>query len=266
MSAPPGISYARRPAGHGWRWLVAAFAMFRRYWALWALFTIAWMVLTLITRSVPYVGSFAAAVLKPVFAVGFLAAAWSQERGEPPRLSQLFTGFRSNLYALVPLGLVYWAGMTLALLLTALVDEGVLARWIFYGSVPPDEYLGSIELQHAMLVAVVCALPVIFALWFAPAVVVFDDAGTTVALTASLRAALANWQALLVFGLSLLLFWAVVPGMLYGVCVALFDDRGVVLWLLLSMPIWVSLLTTLFICDYVSYRDVFHPEEALTPE
>src|SRR5690348_2363679 len=101
------IAFSHRPAGQGWRWLQNAFRMFRRYWMLWTLFVIAYMVLTLLISALPLVGPLAATVLKPVFAVGFLAAAWSQERGEAPKLSQLFAGFRSNLYALVPLGVVY---------------------------------------------------------------------------------------------------------------------------------------------------------------
>ena len=75
----------------------------------------------------PYVGTDRGAVLKPVFAVGFLAAAWSQERGGTPQLGQLVRGFRSNLWALLPLGVVLLAGITLSRCwATALVDGGKL--------------------------------------------------------------------------------------------------------------------------------------------
>jgi len=45
-----------------------------------------------------------------------------------------------------------------------------------------------------LLFGALVALPVTLALWFAPALVVFQDVGPGVALGASLRAALANWR------------------------------------------------------------------------
>ena len=61
-----------------------------------------------------------------MFAVGFLAAAWTQERGGKPRVADLFMGFRSNLRALLVLGAVFVAGITIAVLSTTLVDGGKL--------------------------------------------------------------------------------------------------------------------------------------------
>ena len=62
---------------------------------------------------VPFVGALVAPLLKPVFAVGFLAAAWTQERGGKPRLRHLFAGLsQSNLRALLPLGVVFVVGIT----------------------------------------------------------------------------------------------------------------------------------------------------------
>ena len=51
------------------------------------------------------------------------------------------------------------------------------------------------QLRLGMLVFVLFALPVVIAAWWAPALVVFQDAGAGGALAASLRAALANWKA-----------------------------------------------------------------------
>ena len=65
-------------------------------------------------------------VLRPVFTVGFLAAAWTQERGGTPEIRHLFRGFGANLWALLPIGVVLILGTTLAVLSTALVDGGVL--------------------------------------------------------------------------------------------------------------------------------------------
>src|SRR5437870_12565426 len=53
-------------------------------------------------------------VLKPVFAVGFLAAAWTQGGGGTPSIGLLVRGFRSNLWALLSPGLGVPAGIALA--------------------------------------------------------------------------------------------------------------------------------------------------------
>ena len=53
---------------------------------------------------------------------GLDAGAWRLRR----KFEHLFRGFRSNLYALVPLGIVFLAGIMLAVLATMLVDGGKL--------------------------------------------------------------------------------------------------------------------------------------------
>ena len=63
----------------------------------WLLLLLVYYVILVSIDVVPWVGPFVAPLLKPVFAVGFLAAAWSQERGEPPAVAHLFRGFRANL-------------------------------------------------------------------------------------------------------------------------------------------------------------------------
>src|SRR5207247_4318241 len=162
-------------------------------------------------------GQFVAPILKPVFAVGFLAAAWSQERGSLPKLTYLFRGFRSNLFALIPLGIVFLAGMTVAVLATTLVDDGKLIALLSGAEKPSEELLASGRVQLAMLFGAACALPTLLALWFAPALVVFDDAGALHAMGTSLRAALANWRPVAVFGLTVFFYGGVLPAFVVSI-------------------------------------------------
>ena len=74
-------------------------------------------------------------MIKPVLAVGFLAAAWTQERGGKPALRMLLRGFGANLAALLPLGIVFVAGVSIALGATALIDGGQLLDML-YGAAP----------------------------------------------------------------------------------------------------------------------------------
>ena len=175
--APAAIRFARRNASHGALWLRRAFAMLSQHRVRWLLLLLAYYVIIVSIDLVPIVGAFVAPLLKPVFAVGFLAAAWSQERGEPPAIGQLFRGFRSDLRALLLLGAVFVVGMTAAVVATSFVDGGKLLE-VLAGAARPDEaFVGRGEVQIAMLFGALCALPVVLALWFAPALVVFQDCG-----------------------------------------------------------------------------------------
>lgn len=258
----PVIPFVQRDARRGMFWLRRAYAMFRAAPLRWLLLVVTYCVLIAVAElgPLPTLGKLAAWILKPVFAVGFLAAAWGQERGRKPGLPDLFRGFRSNLWALVPLGIVFFAGMTLALGATAVIDGGALVAWASGGDEPSEEMLSSGRLQLAMLFGIACALPTLLALWFAPALVVFHDVGALTALTTSLRASLANWRPVAVFWLAIVFYGGVVPSLGSAIAQLLGVTAGMVT-LGLLLPYALIFLATFQIADYVSYRDVFHADE-----
>jgi hypothetical protein len=264
MSAP--IPFARRDARRGVAWLRGAYAMFRAAPLPWLMLLFAYYFLAALAELGPWgpIGKLAASVLKPVFAVGFLAAAWSQERGGTPAFADLFRGFRSNLWALIPLGVVFVCGMSAAFMATRLVDGGALIGLLSGALEPSDEVLGSGRVQLALLFGALCALPTLLALWFAPALVVFNDAGALTALWVSLRAALANWRPVTAFGLTVFFYGGVLPAAcltiarLFGAAVA------TAVAIALVLPYLFGFLATFQISDYVAYRDVFHPGESST--
>jgi hypothetical protein len=265
-AAPPpatAIPFVRRDARRGMFWLRRAYAMFRAAPLPWLLLLLIYYALVALAELGPWpsIGKLAASVLKPVFAVGFLAAAWSQERGGRPALRDLFRGFRSNLRALLPLGVVFFAGMTLAIGATALIDGGALIAWVSGAAEPSEELLRSGRLQLAMLFGIASALPTLLALWFAPALVVFHDAGAISALATSLRASVANWRPVSVFGLAVLFYGGVLPALGGTLARALGETGGTIVALGLLFPYMLVFLATFHIADYVAYRDVFHPDE-----
>jgi hypothetical protein len=214
---------------------------------------------------VPLIGQLALPLLKPVFTVGLLAAAWTQERGGRPRPSHLWSGFRANLRALIPLGIAFVLGITAAIAATWVVDGGLLLDLLSGNEKPTETLLRSGKLQVSLLVAALAALPTILALWFAPALVVFQDAGPIAALGASLRAALANWRPLALFGLAVT-FGALLPAIVAQFLVMLVPTEStvvVVRFLLIAYGLMFA--ATLHIADYVSYRDIFHAGETLAP-
>jgi hypothetical protein len=265
-ASPAPIPFVRRDARRGLFWLKRAHAMFRGEPVRWLLLLVIYYLLVALTELGPWpsIGKLAASILKPVFAVGFLAAAWSQERGGRPTLADLFRGFRSNLWALLPLGVVFFGGMMLAVWATSLVDGGALVTWFAGGEEPSEELQMSGRVQLAFLFGVVCALPTLLALWFAPALVVFHDAGAASALWTSLRAALANWRPAAVFGLAVLFYGGVLPALGWTLVQIVGETAGTVLALGVVLPYMLVFLATFQISDYVAYRDVFHADEPST--
>ena len=273
--APREIVFTRHEGRRGIGWLEESYGLFRRAKLRWLVMVLAYYLVLGAIELVPFAG-WLVVILKPVFGVGFLAAAWNHERGVPPSPRHLFQGFRSNLKALLPLGGVLLAGIFLAVGATALVDGGQLVDLLLHPA-PPDldqsaaarrfsETLVQPRVQLGMMFGAACALPTILALWWAPALVVFQDAGALTALRMSLRACLANWRPLLQYAIVAFFFGAIVPSLLVLV-VALVIPASLspeVPALLLALYSWCY-IAVLQISDYVSYRDVFHAGETLAP-
>ena len=268
--ADPRLGFTRHPARSGVAWLRRAFAMFSQFRLAWILLFWGYFVALFVVNLVPIVGPFAVFVVKPVLAVGMLAAAWIQERGGTPALRQLFHGFRSNVFALLAIGVFFVIGMALAVQASALVDGGKLRDLVSGHTTLTEEQMQETfadpRLQLAMLFSVLLAVPTLLATWWAPALVVFQDAGAGAALAASLRAAVANWRALAAYALSIAFFCIMLPMMLLTLLAVVLPATVLqILVVLVLLPYSIVLTVTLHIADYVSYRDVFHADETLAP-
>jgi hypothetical protein len=263
MNAAP-IAFELREASHGIAWLSRAANMFREAPLPWLLLLFVYYLLVALTEFGPFamVGQFIAPLLRPVFAVGFLAAAWTQERGGTPKFEHLFRGFRSDLRALLPLGVVFLGGMLIAVRATALIDGGQLIALLSGTERPSEAILSSGRVQMAMLFGAVCALPTLLATWFAPALVVFNDAGARSALATSLRASVANWRPIGVYGLAVFTLGGIVPVFALGIAQLLSDAAPGLVLLFIVTPYMFVLVATLHISDYVGYRDIFPAEES----
>jgi hypothetical protein len=272
MSAPiraSDIVFTRHAGRRGVAWLVEAFAMFRRAPLAWTTLMIVYVMFMYVAAIVPALG-FVFLVLRPVLAVGLLAAAWTQERGGRPRLAHLFQGFRANLRALLALGGLYIAGITLGILATVLFDGGTLLSLVSQdpasSTAATEALLKSGALQRSMLLAVVLSLPTVLAMWFAPALVVFQDASPWTALGASLRATVANWAPIVMYGLAVALVGLVLPMLVVmGLRLAFPGEMAKDALQLAYFAYWLVISATLHISDYIGYRDVFHAGETLAP-
>ena len=148
----------------------------------------------------------------------------------------------------------------------ALVDDGKLLDALSGKSKFDDALVADGDVQLAMLFAAACSLPVMLALWFAPALVVFQDCSAAQALRTSLLAALANWKPIAVYGLLVFFYGGVVPGIVTTlITLAAPASLAFTVALVVLMPYLFLFIATLHISDYVSYRDIFHRDDAPAP-
>jgi uncharacterized membrane protein len=263
MNPPPAaIDFVRYSGARGAVWLREAAAMLAAARFPWLMLLFSYYVVQYLVSFIPLAGPLAMMVLRPVFTVGFLAAAWTQERGGQPELRHLFRGFGANLWALVPIGVMLIAGTTAAVLATALVDGGVLLDAITSSTKPDEALAANPRVDFAMLIAILCALPTLLAIWFAPALVVFQDCGPWLAMQTSLRAAVANWRPVAVYGLLLFFYGAVLPAVAIALIALLVPPAAAPYVIVLTVVPYVFLfVATQTISDYVAYRDIFHAGE-----
>jgi hypothetical protein len=242
------IEFSTVPLKDGFDWVRVSVRLFRaqwlRYTGLAALFLLTMQFSAFIS------GGLLAIVLKPILSVGFLAAAWHHERGVAPEVKHLFSGFKSNLKALLPLGIVYLIGILFAFvaasLVTAISMEALVAAKATTQPVDAD-------VLRFMVVVLLFTLPVHATLWFAPALIVFSDATFLQALTLSLRAWTRNILAVIVymFTVTVLVAFVVAPAVYFG---------GKELQTLFAMILVVPLTAILMVSD----RRIFHRNERLT--
>ncbi|MEO6566449.1 MAG: BPSS1780 family membrane protein, partial [Casimicrobiaceae bacterium] len=149
---------------------------------------------------------------------------------------------------------------------SALVDGGKLIEFISNSAgakeADIEKSLQDRQLQFGMLFAALLSLPVLVATWWAPALIVFQDAGPGAALLASMRAAFANWRPLTMYGLGVFFYGVVLPGLVVSLlAVVLPQAIAQLIVLALLMPYLMFFAACLHISDYISYRDVFHADE-----
>jgi hypothetical protein len=271
--SPSEVLFTRHGGGRGIAWLRESYRMFAQFRLAWIGLLLGYYLALLFIDLLPWIGVLLAPMIKPVLSVGFLAAAWTQERGGKPAIRMLLRGFGANLAALLPLGIVFVIGISVALGATALIDGGQFLD-LLYGATPAGDAdpaaaarhvqatLGMPRVQLAMLFGALCALPTLMALWWAPALVVFQDARLAAALRASFRAALANWRPAARYAIGVFILGAVVPTLMTATLALLVPaPLNATLAAVLVLPYVAFFVATLHISDYVSYRDVFHAGE-----
>jgi uncharacterized membrane protein len=221
--------------GRGWDWIAAGWEMFKKQAGMWIALIVVAFVIFLVLAFIPVIGSIASIVLTPVIGGGIVLGCRAIEEGRPLEIGHLFAGFKEKLAPLATVGALYLAATLLILGVTVLI-----AGVGIFGMASDSQgasVAGMFTMLIGLLVALALMVPVLMAVWFAPALVVFHDKGAVDALKESFSGCLRN----------------IVPFLVYGVV-------GLVLAVLASIPLglgWLILGPVLAGSLYASYKDIY---------
>jgi uncharacterized membrane protein len=223
-------------AGNAFDWLKQGWALFAVNPGTWVAMTIVLLVIVFGLNIVPLVGTLAAHLLTPLLGAGLLLACQKAASGQTPEIADLFAGFKQNTGNLVMLGVLYMAAMLVIFVVVIVLGGGSVAGGLMMGR-SSGVGLAFGGLMLAMLLSLALSIPLFMALWFAPALVFFNNMMPVDALRASFNACLKNTLAFLVYGLivMVLMFFAALP---------------VFLGFLVLVPVLAGSL-------HASYRDIF---------
>lgn len=228
------------PAGNAFEWFKQGWAMFAANPGIWIALTVVLIVIIVALNIVPLIGPLAANLLTPLFTAGLLAAceksANSQDGAQSVEIGDLFAGFKRNAGSLAMLGVLYMLGMLAIFLVVAMLGGGSVAGGMMMGR-PAGMGIAFGGIMLAMLLSLALSVPLFMAMWFAPALVYFNNMAPVDALKASFNACLKNLLVFLVFGVvaMILSFFAALP---------------IGLGFLILIPVLAGAL-------YVAYRDIF---------
>jgi hypothetical protein len=202
---------------------------------------------------VPLIGQPIASLLMPVFSLGVLNTCRAIDEGRKAGPDILFSGFQQNLPGLVTIGGIYLVGSLVALFLTSLADGGTLMQVMTGAGKLDPEATDRPGFTFALVIAVVLSTPVMMAYWFAPILAGWGNLTAPKAMFFSFVACLRNWRPFLAYAIALMLFAALLPGLVIGT-IGLVSPT---LATLLSVPLPLLLIPIIFASFYANARDVF---------
>lgn len=217
-------------ASSGLNWVSDAWALFKSSpWMLIAL----WLVLLVAVTAaniIPLVGQ----LLTPVLMAGFIMGVAQLDRGEKLSIESIFAGFKNHAAPLLVLGGIFI--VTIILL--------ILVCWLFVALAINAMNSGSgvaVVLGAFLLIAVgaFAILMVVFAMWWSPSLIVFNQQRPWQAMKNAIIAIFRNFIPCLVYGLILLLLYLAV---------------------VVTAGLGVIVVGPLVIVSaYTSYKDIFRP-------
>lgn len=236
-------------AGRGAGWLLEGFNYFKNSAGAWIGVTLLLIIIIIAGGLIPFLGSLAVQLLMPVFLAGLILGCRAQDEGGSLGVNHLFAGFGNHTGQLILVGALYLAGVLVVLFLTAILGLLVIGNMEFLNQIAAGNANAMVEHARSILLIVLIALalylPLIMAVWFAPALVVLHDLGAIEAMICSFQGCLKN----------------IVPFLIYGLV-------GLVLTIVAGIPMmlgWLILFPMIIASVYIASKEIFQPAAVQPP-
>jgi hypothetical protein len=239
------------PARHGMLWLAGGLQLFRRNPPLMTGLTFSYLLLVIVVNLIPGIGPFLLPMLLPTLTAMLANGCRAIESGQVLTLPQLTAGLAAHRIAMIRLGGIHLAGSALIVLASIAIGTRLDL------SDGMNEAEAAAMLQELAIILVL-ASPLLMAFWFAPLLALWDDVPAAKSIFFSFVASWRNWRAFAMYGVTVLLVGAMIPGLLLVVASLISGTLVNVLSVALRMVLLFVLAPTLVASIYLSYRDVFH--------
>lgn len=207
--------------------------------------TIVAAIIYIIAAWIPLIGYIAISVAAPIFIGSFMLVCERQDRGETPEIGDLFSGFKTRTTQLAVIGVIYLVGSFLIMLIGGAVIAVTAGSGMAAGAASGHEagmHMGlgmglGLGMLFSVLIFLLLSVPLMMAVWFAPALVLFQQLEPLEAMKRSFSGCLKN----------------IVPFLIYGV-------SAFILSMIAAIPLGLGLLIVLPVLiasAYVGYRDIF---------
>jgi hypothetical protein len=227
----------RVAAGRGGTWWAQAWELFKKAPGTWILIFIVFMAVSIVFAIIP-LGSLVTNICYPVIAAGVMLGCRSLEEGNGLAVGHLFAAFKKNVGSLLLVGVLYLVGMMMIGLFVGIGMALMIPKFAAMGQSGTPDFMALAPIfLIVVLVALALMLPLIMAIWFAPAIVVFHDVQPMAAMKASFAGSLRNF----------------VPFLVYGVV-------GLGLAIVAAIPLGLGFLVygpMLWATVYTGYRDIY---------
>ena len=252
----------RVPASHGGVWLASGWAMFSKNPGTWLGITVVYVLINLVPTAVSFISyslgnivSIGFGLLAFIWAGGLMLGCRALDSGEALTFTHLFAGFKNRPVSLLLLGffilVVFFliGAAVVAVMAAPLLNLGVSD----VAQIDPTVFFDNPTLiLLPILVILLLSVPVIMLVWFAPALIVFNNVSLVDSVTMSFKACLINTVPFLIYGLVFLLI-SIFVLLVIGIAVFAAGFAGILFYLaaiLISVPVVIGSI-------YDSYKDIF---------
>ncbi|MBV9189989.1 MAG: hypothetical protein JO292_13485 [Betaproteobacteria bacterium] len=188
------------PFENGWSWLAAAWSIFKRAPGVWIGMIIVLCLIYIVLGVIPVLGAIASLAAGPVFTGGLMLASRTTDQGGEAQFTQLFGGFNHRFGPLVGVGVLYLVGFAAILFIVMVVTGGSILT-VINATTPEEVMAAGAGLLLAALIFFALLIPLLMAVWFAPALIVFHDVGSFAAMRASFTGCVRNMLPFLLYGI-----------------------------------------------------------------